>query len=93
MSKTTKSAFIRARVEPKTKRGAEAVLARLGISTSEAINLFLSQINLRKGIPFSIDIPNKITIDALKEVQKKKSLKTYPDAATMLDELWDDTRA
>ncbi len=37
----TKTETVRARIEPELKRDAEAVLSELGLSTSEAITLFL----------------------------------------------------
>ncbi|MEA2987986.1 MAG: DNA protein [Alphaproteobacteria bacterium] len=52
---------IRARVEPALKRGAEAVLKKIGLTPSEAITLFLTQVKLSKGLPFPVQIPNKAT--------------------------------
>ena len=46
-----KTAMIVARTEPALKADAEKVLKKLGLSTTEAINLFLSQIRLHKGLP------------------------------------------
>lgn len=47
-----KTAFVHARMEPQTKRKAEGVLAKLGISPTEAIRIFYRQISLRGGLPF-----------------------------------------
>jgi len=41
-----KTAMITTRVDPDLKADAEKVLSKLGISTTEAINLFLSQVRL-----------------------------------------------
>ena len=49
-----KTATIRARTEPGLKADAERVFRKLGISSSEAINLFYSQVRLRKGLPFPV---------------------------------------
>jgi DNA-damage-inducible protein J len=54
MSKTTS---IFARVEPEIKEKAEMVLDKLGISMSNAINIFLRQIVLQNGLPFEVKIP------------------------------------
>jgi len=43
---------VRARIDPSLKTDVEAVFDALGLSTSEAIRLFLSQVSLRKGLPF-----------------------------------------
>ncbi|KKL55729.1 hypothetical protein LCGC14_2252520, partial [marine sediment metagenome] len=39
-----KSATVHARIEPKTKKKAEGVLKKLGMSPTEAIRLFYNQI-------------------------------------------------
>ncbi len=62
-----KTATVRARVEPEIKNQAEQVFSALGISMSEAMNLFLHQTILRKGLPFDAKIPNAETIAALNE--------------------------
>jgi DNA-damage-inducible protein J len=41
------------------KKDAEAVFAELGLNTAEAIRLFLSQVRLRKGLPFAVTVPDK----------------------------------
>jgi len=51
-----RTAMIRARTEPGLKKRAEAILNKLGISASDAINMYYSQIVLRKGIPFLVDL-------------------------------------
>jgi len=54
MAKTTN---VFARVEPEVKEQAERVLADLGISMSVAINLYLRQIVIQRGIPFEVKLP------------------------------------
>jgi len=72
-----KTAMITARVEPELKAEAEKVLNRLGISTTDAISLFLSQVRLRKGLPFDVKIPNRETRRAMKEADEGKGLHRY----------------
>lgn len=76
MSKTT---TVRARVEPKAKEKAERYFKGLGLSTSQAINLFLKQVILFKGLPFEVRIPNKETIKAIRDADEKRNLTTYDD--------------
>ena len=52
-----KEAVVRARVDSRLKAEAEAVLDSLGINTTEAIRMFLSQVRLRRGLPFAVEIP------------------------------------
>lgn len=45
------------RVNPTVKQRAEDVLSRLGIPMSTAIDMYLSQISLTGGIPFTVALP------------------------------------
>ena len=53
-----KSATLNLRVNPTLKQDAESVLGRLGIPMSTAVDMFLNQIVLVGGIPFSVTLPN-----------------------------------
>ena len=57
----SRTVTVRARMAPGLKSEVEALLEQLGVTTTDAITMFFSQIRLRKGIPFSINVPNKIT--------------------------------
>lgn len=46
------------RVDEESKQAASEVLNKLGMSMSTAINLYFRQIQLKKGIPFEISLPN-----------------------------------
>ena len=50
----TSSVLFRARVPSDRLKRAEKVFARLGMKTSDAFNIFLAQVELRKDMPFSI---------------------------------------
>jgi len=52
-----KSSSVYTRVEPDIKEQAEQVLSKLGIPMASAINLFLHQVVLHKGIPFELKLP------------------------------------
>jgi addiction module RelB/DinJ family antitoxin len=45
------------RVEPDLKANAEEILSQLGITPNEAINIFLKQVVIHKGLPFEVKIP------------------------------------
>jgi len=53
-----KSETVRARIDPDLKRESEAVLEGLGLSTTEAIRLFLNQVRIHKGLPFAVTLPD-----------------------------------
>ena len=64
-----KDAVVKARIEPSLKRETAVILGKLGISTTEAIRLFLTQVRLQKGLPFEVRIPNKTTQAAINELE------------------------
>ncbi len=72
-----KTETIRARVEPELKRGAEAVLKKIGLTSSEAITLFLTQVRLKKGLPFPLRVPNKETRRAIREAKARRNVETF----------------
>lgn len=84
---TTKTAFVRARIEPSVKKKAEMVLSKIGMSSSEAINVFYRRIASDKGIPFSLNVPNAETRKAIKEARKGKNLKSYSSAEAMFTDI------
>ena len=66
-----KSSNVVARVEPEIKEEAEAILAKLGISASNGINMFYRQIILWNGLPFRPAVPVNKPI-ALDEMTKEE---------------------
>ena len=52
-----KTATLNLRVNPMVKERAEAVLSKLGVPMSTAIDMYLNQISLTGGIPFAITLP------------------------------------
>jgi addiction module RelB/DinJ family antitoxin len=51
-----KNATINMRVDASLKADVEQILRALGISTTEAINMFLNRVRLSKGIPFPVQM-------------------------------------
>lgn len=82
-----KTATVRARIEPKLKHEVEYVFDQLGLSFSEAIELFLRQVKLNNGIPFEIRIPNKVTLKTFANTDKGKHLSRHKKAKDMFDKL------
>jgi len=82
-----KTETVRARIEPRLKHDVELVLTELGLSFSEAIELFLRQVKLNNGIPFEIRIPNKMTAQTFEDTNKRKKLKRYKNSKDMFDKL------
>jgi DNA-damage-inducible protein J len=58
-----KTSSIYTRVEPQIKEQAELILSKLGIPVANAVNLFLHQVVLTRGIPFDVSLPrNEISV-------------------------------
>ena len=62
------------RTDEKTKAQSAAIFQQLGITMSDAINMFLRQAILRGGLPFEITLPkyNEATLTALIEMERSK---------------------
>ena len=57
-----KTEILRKRVNPEKRRQAEDVLGELGISTGEAINIFLNQVVIQGGLPFPVTTQRHLTL-------------------------------
>ncbi len=69
----TKNETIHVRVNSNVKSNAESALDMLGISVSEAINMFLCQVSLVGGIPFDVKLPapERVIVRSEDELMKK----------------------
>jgi DNA-damage-inducible protein J len=81
-----KTAVISARMDPTLKRNAERILKKLGLTPVQAVTLFYKQIELERGLPFSVRIPNDDTRHALEQAKKRQNLATF----NTLDDLFKD---
>lgn len=85
--RAAKTQMIHARIHPSLKKSAERVFSEIGISTTEAIRLFLKQVELHRGLPFSVSIPNEQTIAAMKEANRPAALKRYGSFRELREQL------
>ncbi len=69
-----KTSIINARVKPELKGDVEQILSKLGISTTQAITMFFEQIRLTRGIPFSLQLPNDETQQAMLDARENRDL-------------------
>ena len=53
-----KSSSIYTRVDPDIKKQAEDILGQLGISMSNAVEMFLRQVAIHRGMPFELKLPS-----------------------------------
>ena len=83
----SKTAMIRARSNPGLKREVERIFRQLGISATEAINIFYRQVKFYKGFPFEVKIPNEVTLKAMEDVDSKHNLIRCEDTKDMFKKL------
>ena len=56
-----KSEVVHARVQSEIKIDSEKILNTIGITVSQAIDLFLRQVVLKKGLPFKLDSQKSVS--------------------------------
>jgi DNA-damage-inducible protein J len=72
-----KTGRVDVRIDSRLKNAAEKVLAKVGLSPAEAIRLFYEQVELQQGLPFEVHVPNKETIEAIRDLDEGRNLTTY----------------
>ena len=72
--------FVRARIDPKIKQQAADVLAQMGLTVSDLCRMALTRVAHEKRLPFSMEIPNEETRQALKAVERREGLHHAKDA-------------
>ena len=88
-NKKPKTGYINARVTPALKHDAERVLTTLGVSTTEAITMFLRQVVLNQGLPFPVRIPNAETVAAIKAAHENPATLTeYDSVDGLMADVW-----
>ena len=72
-----RSANVNVRVEPDVKKQAEEILEKLGVSTSAFINMTYRQVIMKRGIPFSVELPSGIkTLDTMTDAEFDEMMQT-----------------
>ena len=84
-----KTATIHMRINPEIKTTADNILNRLGMSTTDAINIFLNQVILIGGLPFDVRLPkpNETTLQAMYDAENDINLHKFDNADDMFKEL------
>ncbi len=83
-------AIINVRVDDNVKTEVENIYKEIGLNMSTAINLFLKKCILENGIPFNLMLPNKETIEALREAEKiatDPNVKSFKTVEEVMEEL------
>ena len=82
------NAVVRARIDQHIKEEATVVLAAMGLTVSDALRIMLTRVAREKALPFEPLVPNKETIQAMKQARRC----SLPSFATP-DELMADLNA
>jgi DNA-damage-inducible protein J len=82
----TENAVVRARINEAIKEEAATVLATMGLTVSDAFRLMLTRVAIEKTLPFEPLIPNKETIQAMREARKGK-LDTFDNVDDLIADL------
>src|SRR4030066_1179013 len=70
-----RTAMIHARTDAGLKAEAETILKSLGLTYTEAINPFLNQVRMRKGLPFPVEIPDSVSMAVIERGRRRFLLK------------------
>ena len=89
---------IQVRIDEKTKRSAKKVLDRVGLDMSSAIKLYLKQVSIRQGLPFTVLTENGLTPEEEDQIliaseEARKGINVSPameadEAIEYLKKLW-----
>lgn len=71
-----KTGYISVRIQPDVKAQTDKILQSLGISATEAISMFYNQINMRRGLPFPVEIPNEVSRQAIQDAVNGVDMQT-----------------
>jgi DNA-damage-inducible protein J len=85
----SKSAMVRARVEPQLKERAEDMLGAMGLSATTAITLFYRQIIQRRALPFEVRVPNAATRRAMQAARSGRGVVTADSMDDLFGKLYD----
>jgi DNA-damage-inducible protein J len=61
---------VRARIDERVKKEAEAVLATIGLTVSDAFRLLMVRIAAEKALPFEPLVPNAETVEAIRAARR-----------------------
>ncbi len=77
-----RDAYLNVRVNKQQKEAAEKIFKELGLTLSDAVNVFLNQTILQAGFPFEVKIPQNGT------AQNSETLQHFLESLKKNDELY-----
>lgn len=83
----SKSAYVRARIEPELKMQAEAIFNEFGVTATQVITMLYKQVSRKHEIPLDLSLPNKETAKAIHEARNGEGIVRCKDVDDMFDKL------
>ncbi len=77
---------VRARIDPDTKARAAEALHAMGLSISDAIRLLMVRVAEERRLPFTVQVPNATTIEAMAELEQGKG-RRFESTEDLLNDL------
>lgn len=77
---------VRARIDSDTKAKATEALHAMGLSVSDAIRLLLVRVAEEQRLPFDVKVPNRETLDAVRELEEGRG-KRFDSAEALFRDL------
>jgi len=82
-------ATVRARIDVELKEDVEKILSEIGLSTSQAITMFMKAIKRENGIPFELKIPNEETLQAMRDAEMGINMETITLEEMIEEHQWE----
>lgn len=77
---------VRARIDSDIKARAAEALQAMGLSVSDAIRLLLVRVAEEQRLPFDVKVPNRETLDAVRELEEGRG-KRFDSAEALFRDL------
>lgn len=72
-----KKATINVKTDESLKKQVDKIFKKIGLTSSDAINIFYHQVKFAKGLPFPVLIPNRLTAKTMTEVENAENINKY----------------
>jgi DNA-damage-inducible protein J len=83
----SQNAVVRARIDETIKEEAATVLATMGLTVSDVFRMMMTRIAREKELPFEPLVPNKETLNAMREARQGKNLKSFNTVDDLMADL------
>lgn len=64
--------MVHVRIDEKVKQKAAKALTEMGMSVSDAVRTMLVRVAAERALPFKVQVPNAVTLKAMRAADKRK---------------------